>query len=65
MGLFSSNMGGVQRYSNQLLDLQVNQAVFGTSVPVLFGTMRLSEKLLFYGGFQAVNAPNGQGKETG
>ncbi len=65
MGLFSSNMGGVQRYSNQLLDLQVNQAVFGTSVPVLFGTLRLSAKLLFYGGFQAVNAPNGQGKGFG
>ncbi len=65
MGLFSSNMGGQQRYSGQLQNLQLSQAVFGTTAPIIFGTQRIAVRLLFYGGFYSVNAPNGGGKGLG
>lgn len=65
MGIFSSNMGGQQRYSGQLQNLQLTQAVFGTTTPIIFGTQRTAVKLLFYGGFKSVNAPNGGGKGLG
>ena len=65
MGIFSSNMGGQQRYSGQLQNLQLTQAVFGTTAPIIFGTQRTAVKLLFYGGFYSVNAPNGGGKGLG
>lgn len=66
MGLFGSNQAGQARYSGELHNLQLTQAVFGTTAPIIFGTRRIAAKMLFYGGFYAVNAPNsGGGKGLG
>lgn len=61
MGIFGSQAGQA-RYSGQLHNLQLTQSVFGTTAPIIFGTRRVAAKLLFYGGFYAVNAPNSGGK---
>ena len=65
MGIFGSSQPGQPRYSGELHNLQLTQAVFGTTATVIHGTDRVAGKLLFYGGFYAVNAPNSGGKGGG
>lgn len=60
MGIFGGNTSQA-RYSGQLHNLQLTQAVFGTTAPMVFGTCRVAAKMLFYGGFYSVNAPNSGG----
>ncbi len=59
MGILGQNTPGQPRYSGKLHNLQLTQAVFGTTVPIIIGTRRVAPKLIFYGGFYAVTAPNG------
>jgi hypothetical protein len=65
MGVFGSNQSGQARYSGELHNLQLTQAVFGTTATIIHGTDRVAGKLLFYGGFYAVNAPSSGGKGLG
>jgi hypothetical protein len=66
MGIFGQSQAGQARYSGELHNLQLTQSVFGTTAPIIFGTRRVAAKLLFYGGFYAVTAPNsGGGKGLG
>ena len=65
MGIFGGNQNGQARYSGKLHNLQLTQAVFGTTAPIIIGTRRVAAKLLFYGGFYAVTAPNSGGKGLG
>ena len=62
MGIFGGSQAGQPRYSGELHNLQVSESVFGTCAPLVFGTCRVHQKLLFYGGFFAVTAPNSGGK---
>ena len=62
MGIFGGSTAGQPRYSGELHNLSVTEAVFGTCAPIVFGTCRVHQKLLFYGGFYAVTAPNSGGK---
>jgi hypothetical protein len=62
MGIFGQSQPGQPRYSGELHNLQVTESVYGTCAPILFGTSRLHQKLLFYGGFYSVKAPNSSGK---
>lgn len=66
MGIFGGGQAGQARYSGELHNLQLTQAVFGTTAPIIFGTRRVALKLMFYGGFYAVKAANsGGGKGLG
>lgn len=65
MGIFGSNQSGQARYSGELHNLQLTQSVFGTTASIIIGTRRVAAKLLFYGGFYAVTAPNSGGKGGG
>jgi|GEM_PF-2179676 len=65
MGILGPNNYGQARYSGELHNLQLTQAVFGTTAPIIFGTRRVAAKLLFYGGFYGVVAPNSGGKGLG
>lgn len=65
MGIFGSGQSGQARYSGELHNLQLTQSVFGTTVPIVFGTRRVAAKLLFYGGFTATKVSTGSGKGLG
>ncbi len=65
MGIFSNNQAGQARYSGELHNLQLTQSVYGTTSTIVFGTERVSAKLLFYGGFYAKKASAGGGKGIG
>jgi hypothetical protein len=62
MGIFRNTQPGQPRYSGELHNLQVTESIFGTCVPIVFGTTRVHGKLLFYGGFNAQKAKNSAGK---
>ena len=62
MGIFGGSTAGQPRYDGRMHNLQISEAVFGTCATIAFGTVRLHQKLLFYGGFYAVTAPNSGGK---
>jgi hypothetical protein len=64
MGIFGQQQPGQALYVGSVHNLKLTQAVFGTTAPIIFGTHRVAGKLLFYGGFKAVRAPN-QGKGLG
>jgi hypothetical protein len=64
MGIFGNQQAGQARYSGELHNLQLTQAVFGTTAPIIIGTRRVAPKLIFYGGFYATKAP-GPGKGIG
>jgi len=65
MGIFGASESGQARYSGELHNLKLTEAVFGTCAPIVFGTCRVHQKLLFYGGFHANKAPNQPGKGIG
>lgn len=65
MGIFGSGAAGQSRYSGEEHNLQLTQSVFGTTVPIVFGTCRVPGKLLFYGGFKAKKVTSGGGKGIG
>lgn len=62
MGIFGGRRPGQARYSGELHNLSVTESVYGTVVPIVVGTTRVHGKLLWYGGFKAVQAPNTGGK---
>ncbi len=62
MGILGGDHPGQARYSGELHNLQLQQAVFGTTVPIIIGTRRVAPKLLFYGGFYSTPAPSQGGK---
>src|ERR1700685_605317 len=61
MGVLGVGSAGQARYSGEEHNLQLTEAVFGTSAPIVIGTCRVHGKLIFYGGFYATAAP-GSGK---
>jgi hypothetical protein len=62
MGIFRPKNPGQPRYSGKLHNLQFTESIFGTCVPIVFGTPRVHGKLLFYGGFNAQKSKNSAGK---
>jgi hypothetical protein len=61
MGIFGSG-DNQARYSGELHNLKLTQSVYGTTIPIIIGTRRISPKLLFYGGFYRTQVEQSGGK---